>query len=342
MNIDGCKTELINLKEVSHKLSKTIDVDELLSIINHYTQQLCQSEKASILLVDEEANELFFRKALGELGIIKRIRIPLNENSIAGWCVINKLPSIVNDTSQDPRHYKKVDQMTKFETKSILAVPIIWSDKVYGVIEAINKLDDMEFSDQDKELLTILANQAAVALNNVYVMKEHKNFFIYSIEMLISALEAIDPKMKGHTFRIARWVSMISRELGLDSKEIENMWYSAYFHDIGKLKRDENDMMHPITGAQMVDRINILKGISPNIKYHHERYDGSGYPDSLKGEQIPLGARIIGLVEDYDDKLYQYGVSQPKEEFIEEFFQEARKVHDPKLVNVFYKILHKS
>lgn len=343
------KTSVIErLCQVGQELSSSTDQDELLAKIINCSKEVCNSERASMLLLDEEKKEIYFKQTAGELGeVIRKIRLPLNENSIAGWCIIHREPLIVLDVNKDPRHYKGVDKATSFETRSIMAVPVKWGERIFGCVEAVNKIGDIPFSGEDQEYLTILAQQAAVALNNVFVRNQLQNFFVHVVEILASALDAIEKPSGGHTFRIARLAAAIARRMWMSGKDMENLLYAAYFHDIGRLRpgvlgRHGTDFLHPQEGANLLQRIKILEKAAVIVKHHHEYYDGSGFPDGISGEAIPLAARIISMVEDYDNQLQEWDRSKSREDFNKLFLQLSLDRHDPLLLEVFGKVLEKN
>lgn len=334
---------LTRLMEIGRELASSTDLDELMSRIARAGAELTTSEKTSILLVDEDRQELYFRQTLGEHGQMEKIRIPLNEKSIAGWCVLHREPVVISDVSNDPRHYKGVDKESGYVTRSLVAVPIVWGDRDFGVVEAMNRLKG-EYTQDDVDYLTILASQAAVALNNVYVVEQLQNFFVHTQELLIAALETLDPSMRGHVNRVARMATALARELNLSGKDLEQILYAAYFHDIGRLlsqsaRTGVRERIEPVIGAKLLQKIKLLERVAPIVRYHRERYDGSGYPEGLKGEEIPLGARILGLAVDYDEEFLRAPSSMPAHVFREMFFQRAAETHDPRLVELFKKVI---
>lgn len=324
-------------------MASSTDLDELLKKVIRASTDVTDSEKASILLLDEEKSELYFRQALGEHGeILEKIRIDLNEQSVAGWCLLHREPVVIDDVSKDPRHFKGVDLMTSSVTRSLLAVPVMWGDRVFGVIEVLNRLNG-DYGNADVEYLTILAAQAAVALNNVFVVGQLQNFFVHTVELLIAALEMVDPSMRGHVVRVARTATALARALHLPAKDLEQVLYGAYFHDIGRLfyesaRTGARGKDEPVVGAQLLEKIKILEKVAPIVRYHRERYDGSGYPEGLKGAQIPLGARILGLAVDYDEEFIR-SANIPQEVFKEMFFERAASTHDPQLLEIFRKVI---
>ncbi|HRY28732.1 MAG TPA: ATP-binding protein [Elusimicrobiota bacterium] len=156
-------------------LSSKLDSTGLLEAVMELATRVVKAETASILLLDEKTNELYFNVALGEAGEqIKQIRLKVGEG-LAGWVAQNKQASIVNDVRNDPRWSGKADEKSEFKTRQILAVPLLTKGKLIGVVEAINKVDDTPFSDQDRRAFEAFASQAAIAIENARLFTEVKN-----------------------------------------------------------------------------------------------------------------------------------------------------------------------
>jgi signal transduction histidine kinase len=158
--------------EVSRVINSTLNLEPLLHNIIQIATDLTATEASSILLLDKKTGELHFEAATGIKGKeVKPIVVPL-DNSIAGWVVKEGEPLLIPDVRKDPRHYHQVDDMTKFSTRSILGVPLRVKDKVIGVLEVLNKSEDKEFTQDDVEALTILAAQAAIAIENARLFQQ--------------------------------------------------------------------------------------------------------------------------------------------------------------------------
>lgn len=345
LNAENARIEALSrLMSAAQQLSSSTDIDELLAKIVHACIDVTQSENASILLLDEDRNELYFRKAQGEHGeLLQTLRLPVNEQSAAGWCALHRTSLVIQDTRQDQRHFKGVDALTAFETRSLLAVPIIWGDRLFGVVEALNRTSG-SYSETDAEYLGMLATQAAVALNNVRVMDQLQNFFVHMVEVVTTALELIDPSSRGHVHRVARLATGLAKELQLPPKELEQVLYAAYFHEIGRLFNESahtgvRDNNEPVLGAQLLEKIKLLQKIAPLVRHHRERWDGTGRPDGLKGDQTPLGARILGLAVDYDEAQLKNAGHIPLHEFQAVYFTQAPERHDPHLVSLFRRVV---
>mgnify|MGYP005838645849 CR=1 FL=1 len=187
---------------------------------------------------------------------------------------------------------------------------------------------------------------------------ENKELFVNSIRMIATAIDAKDPYTKGHSERVCAYSLAIGKELGLSNVELEEIRVSAMLHDVGKigiddrvlrkptaLNEDEFSMIksHPFKGAQIMEPVPQLKKIIPGIKYHHENWSGGGYPDGLKGEDIPLIARIIAISDTFDamttDRPYQKAMS-PKYA-AEKIRSLTSKRFDPKIVEAFLKAFEK-
>jgi signal transduction histidine kinase len=158
--------------EVSKALSSTLDLDNLLQVIIKSATELTDTEKVSILLVDKASGELRFEAVTGrEREALKKIVVP-RDNSIAGWVVRENELLFVRDAQHDPRFYSQVDEVTGLATRSILGVPLRFKGQVIGVLEALNKIGSDDFADEDVQILTTLAGQAAVAIENARLLAE--------------------------------------------------------------------------------------------------------------------------------------------------------------------------
>jgi signal transduction histidine kinase len=158
--------------KVSRVINSTLNLEPLLHNIIQIATDLTATEASSILLLDKKTGELHFEIATGVKGQeVKSIVVPL-DNSIAGWVFKEGEPLLIADVRKDPRHYHRADDITQFSTRSILGVPLRVKDKVIGVLEVLNKTDDEEFTQNDVETLTILAAQAAIAIENARLFQQ--------------------------------------------------------------------------------------------------------------------------------------------------------------------------
>jgi putative nucleotidyltransferase with HDIG domain len=183
-----------------------------------------------------------------------------------------------------------------------------------------------------------------------------RKMYLDTIRALAAAIDAKDPYTKGHSERVAEMSVALAQELNLPERDIENIEYTALLHDIGKigirdsilgkessLTSQEFDKIkeHPVMGAKIIEPVDFLKTSYKAIYHHHERYNGKGYPDGIKGEDIPLMARIISVADAYDamgsDRPYRKKLN--KDKILKEVKDQSSKQFDPEVVKALISIL---
>lgn len=329
------------LCQLGQDLSATLDMEPLLLKIVEAAKHITNALGASILLYDDSLNLLYFKCVKGEYGEeIKKAILPLDEHSIAGWVALHRKGIRVTDVANDSRHCKTIDDLTGFKTKSIICMPILFRGRLLGVMEAVNKIGMPGFDEEDEGFFSCLASQAGVAFANAEKFEDLEEYFTQSVDLLVSAVEALQPVLKGHITEVARLSARVAREMGITGEEYVNIAYAALLHDVGKLQLsgislEQLELEHPIAGARILGEIRKLRHVAPYVKYHHERYDGSGFPDGFSGDLIPLGSRILGLVDHYSE----WKFCGEGDGTIEQFLSLYAKHHDPKIVEVFQKVM---
>ncbi len=336
--------------EIVKNISSTLDVDALLKRLDSAAEKLLDCEASSIMLLDEDKEHLTFKVASGEKGgIIQKMKLKIGQG-IAGSVAQEKKPLTVEDAAKDPRFDANIDKSSGFVTKSIACVPMFAEGELVGVMEVLNKKNGHSFNAADMDILQSIAALAAVSINNAKLAEDQRNFFINMIEILISCIESKDQKMVGHSWRVAQLATKIGKNMGIKDAEFKNLYYGALLHDIGLLglrtaisveqgvvtlkSTGEPETTHPRIGSDMVRNVNLIKGSAVIIRHHHENYDGTGYPDGLAGEKIPLAARIVALAESIDEMRIG-GIPENKIMQMVELGQDTR--FDPRLVGLYLK-----
>ncbi|OGP10496.1 MAG: phosphohydrolase [Deltaproteobacteria bacterium GWC2_42_51] len=314
MELDRHAKQFAILTEIGTLLNSTLDQKVVRNMALEAITRLMNAEAGSLLLVDNEKKELYFEVALGEKGDrVKEIRLKIGEG-IAGWVAEHGEPLLIPDVRKDSRFYRLADEKTDFVTRNMVCVPIKVKDKTIGVLEAINRLDGV-FTEDDVKLFQMFSNQVAIALDNARLYEEMRDTFLGVAEALAEAIEKRDPYTGGHTKRVVNYSLAAAKYLNLSQREIELLRLSAILHDIGKVgiedkilrkpgRLDDEETkvmkMHPTFGVDIMQHIKQLKDLIPGMKYHHERSDGNGYPDGLKGKEIPIIASIIAVADTFD------------------------------------------
>lgn len=337
--------------ELARSISSVLDVDTLLKRIGAAIENILNAEASSIMLLDDDQQTLSFKVATGEKGgVVQKIKVKVGQG-IAGMVARDRKPLIVNDVTKDPRFTGQVDQASGFTTRSIACVPMTADGETIGIVEVLNKRDGSGFTEDDKAILESMAALAAVSINNARLVGDQRNFFVNIIELLIAAIESRDPKLSGHAWKVAQTATSIGRQMHIEGQAYKSIYYGALLHDIGILGvrdcvclsdgiivgRDHNpEMTHPRIGADLIKNINLLKGAVPIVRHHHENYDGTGYPDTLMGDQIPLGARIVAVAEAVEE-LRMAGV--PEDRLRQMLERGSHTRFDPAVVDIFIKEL---
>jgi putative nucleotidyltransferase with HDIG domain len=209
----------------------------------------------------------------------------------------------------------EVDKVPGTKLRNTLAMPLKTPDKLLGIIQVANKLNQGKYSSEDIDLLNILSSQLAFVIQNADLFSNLQKAYIDTLSALTGAIDAKDSYTRGHSERVTELSIKLAEECNVPSSEIENIKLGGLLHDIGKIGIPEavlnkpgrlNDeefniiKSHPDLGLHILGKVEFLEHIVPIIRHHHERYDGKGYPGGLKGDNIPLLARIVSVVDTFD------------------------------------------
>jgi HD-GYP domain-containing protein (c-di-GMP phosphodiesterase class II) len=304
--------EYESLLEIGVKLGATLELSAVLEIALETAEQICHAETSSIWELDEERDELFFRVVRGRAaGEIRGLRVPLS-HGIVGSVARSKQAEVINDVTADPRW--NGDPQSLFQTRSILAVPLVAHNKTVGVLQLLNPVGKDRFTDSDLRRMQLFGAMLAHPLQNARLYTAQRRQFLNMVTALAETLEKKDPYTGGHVRRVVRYSLLLGAELGLTHAALKDLWLAATLHDIGKigvpdrilgkpapLDASEAEIMrrHTVDGASIVSHLSNPT-VLPGVRNHHERVDGRGYPDGLSGDDIPTAARIISVADTFD------------------------------------------
>jgi len=313
--IQEASTMLDLLYEVGKKVGSVSKLNQLMKQVIRMTQQTLNAGASSILLFDNDERQLRFEIAEGESErILKQLKLN-PQSGIAGWVAQHKKPLIINDVTRDQRFDRSVDEMTGFITKSVICAPLLVRRRLIGVIEVLNKADGSDFNEQDLGTLTSVASTAAMAIENTQLHQSVLDAYKSTIKALAAAIDAKDHYTRGHSQRVMEYTLMGAMYLSLTKEGLEILEYAGILHDIGKIGIDDRILskparltdeeweimrQHPKIGAEILQEIPFLEKARALILHHHERFDGSGYPNGLKQEDIPMGARLLSIADAFD------------------------------------------
>jgi len=232
--------------------------------------------------------------------------------------------------------------------QAMLITPLRSKETSIGLFRVYSE-DRALFMPDVRELVGTFANQAAVAIENARLYDNIRAGYFQTVRALTLAIEAKDPPTLGHSERVTANLAKMGRLLGYSGDELELLSFGAILHDIGKIGmgdvREETSAeeqrivmeMHPLIGRGILQPVTFLRPVLPMLVYHHERLDGSGYPEGLKGEEIPLSARMLAVADVYDiltSEMTNSGLSLSHEEAIGYLRDKAGTLFDPTAVEV--------
>jgi len=342
----------------TYKIGKVItsnfNLEEVLSLIGKIVCTVTKSDAASIVTNNNNGNENGMFLA-GSFGLSKKKSqngILEFESLVTQQLTATKKVFLISNIKKNAKFNR--DSLVK-GTLSALCVPAIFNNRFLASLILYSKKSHSYTSDQIK-ISSALAYQIALAIQNYNLYTGmHVNYF-NTIRSLVLAMEAKDPYTKGHSERVTEYAFIIASNMGLSGQQIQMIKYCGLLHDLGKIAIPDHILnkkgplssierkriqRHPVEGADVLSPLAFLQQGVSLVKYHHERFDGSGYPDGLKGEKIPLAARILACADAYDamtsDRPYRSRLT--KELAMEELKNNAGTQFDPDVANIFLKSL---
>jgi HD-GYP domain-containing protein (c-di-GMP phosphodiesterase class II) len=307
--------ELSLIQELGKAINSSLDLDSVLNYFIDMTSRILEADRSTLMLYDEQEKELYVQVSRGfEDKRIREIRFKIGEG-IAGRAAELRKPIRVAHTHLD-QTYKRLPFSETEKACTLISAPLMNRDHLIGVINCERELDKKgPFTAENLDLLDTLASQASVAIQNARLYNNLLNYYFETIQALAAAIDAKDSYTHGHSRRVTDLSIGIAQVMGLSRDEVHSIRHAALLHDVGKIGISEQILLkpgrltdeefetiktHPHIGAGILDSIEFLKTVCLMIEHHHERYDGRGYPAGLKGEEIPLGARIIGVADSFD------------------------------------------
>jgi HD-GYP domain-containing protein (c-di-GMP phosphodiesterase class II) len=353
------------LADLGQEIANTSDFEEMLRSSFHLLLGSVAIRRGAIAQFDRQRDTLRIISARGVESLanaeVKIDRQHSRELTIRGGSL-----TLADATSEAARFME--DHAQLFASSEIqLLLPLVVHERLIGVVLLGEKASGEQFTEEDLETLTALARHIAVGINSHHLLDEVKrkaeeNQRLYdglrkiykeTVHAFAAAIDIKDRYTQGHSVRVGKYSEIIAREMGWNDDEVEGITIAGYLHDIGKLivdlsvinsperfsAKDSKEMSrHPAAGYEILARINHPYAEIPLMaRYHHERMDGNGYPDGLKGDQIPAGAKIVTLADSFDamttDRPYRKKL--PLADVLEDFRVNTGSQFDPAVVCAF-------
>lgn len=338
--------ELINLHKINEIIGSKIELEEILKTIVETTLNAFECDAGAVLMANGSENilEIKYQKNLPS-EFFKPEYLTLENEHL-------KYPQIQNYALDN----SIVEYYNHQGIKSHICQPLMVSGCCRGQVHLMRRDNPKPFGRNSLAELSLVTSKSVTAIENAYLLKNLEDTYIATISALANAIETRDRYTRGHTERVHKAAVAIATEMGWNEERMKALRMGGLLHDIGKigvpdailnkpgpLTPQEFEIMksHPILGAKIVEAIPFLRPALPYILYHHERYDGKGYPHGLAGDEIPIEGRILAVVDTVDaitsDRPYRRGKNI--EIAVEELKAHAGTQFDPEIVAICVKIL---
>lgn len=354
---------LVRLYVAGEALRSTLDADHVLTQLTRDAAQTVRGQYGLVALYDHDTGDLILRSTYEHSsGVIAH-----HQRIIEEWfmrrCVITNT-TIINAQAADA-FQQFVPAAPSEGQLNVLCVPMTIRDHVVGVVTVLREPTNKKtiFARHDVRQVVDLATQGAMAIEQAQLFAKVRSYaeqvelsYDSTLKALTAALDAKDDVTEGHCERVARLTGTLARQLGINDRALVDLERGALLHDVGKIgvpddvlkkpaalndREWEAIRKHPLLAGVMISKVGFLEGATPVLLYHHERYDGTGYPFGLAAEQIPLEARIFSVVDAYDamtsDRPYRRAMRHM--DAMREISVNSGTQFDPAIVHEFQRLM---
>jgi len=323
---------LETLMGLTHQLNSSLDLEALLSTVILSVVGQLRVNSACLFLSDEREDpkrlDAMTFKGVKE-DLVRSIHFEYQDEFLHAVRPVDGeegRPVRLHDLSQDPSLEKSVGPL--YAAGFTLVCPVMMKRKLTALLAVGEKVSGQEFHSTDLEMVKALSESAGIAIENARLFKDLQETYLATVRVLVSTIEAKDPYTHGHTERVAQYSVGIAKEMEFTQDEIQTIQLGAFLHDIGKLHTSDSILhkpgaltdeewrlvkAHPVRGAQMLQGVKFLEKATDLVRHHHERVDGKGYPDGLRGDEITIGAKIVNVADAFDamttERPYRVGLT---------------------------------
>ncbi|MFH2115124.1 MAG: HD domain-containing phosphohydrolase [Spirochaetota bacterium] len=352
------------INEIGQAISKQIQIDDILSRVNEVFKKRLDYDRGLILLQNKNKTLLEYRAGFGyredDIEVMKAAIFHVDREESRGVFVIchkERRPFLVNDIDEISSELSvhSLEFAKKMGSKSFICCPIIFEDESLGVVAVDNIRTKRPLIQSDINLLMGIVPEIGISIHNAFLVEERDNQFRSILRTLAASIDARDFLTAGHSERVTRYALGICHKMGLSRKYTEMIRVASQLHDYGKIgiqdsilkkagplsdTEKEEIKTHAEKTESILKRINF-EGIYQEVPYiagsHHEKMDGSGYPRGLKGEEIPLGSRIIAVADFFEAITAKRHYRDPMtyEDAIVALMAETTIHFDPEVVHAF-------
>ena len=343
------------MHEIDKSILSTLEAQEILETTTRLIGKVIPCDRATVVLVDRERQGFIYKAGFGVTIVQKEVFIPFKDSSATEEVVKKRRTEYISDIGKLKGLRPIEERFLKDGFLSHIRIPLIVKGEIDGILTVGSKRPSA-FTPEDLSTLEKIASQIGVALENARLVSDLEELFIGTVKSLSSAIDAKSRWTAGHSERVTGYAIKIAKEMGLNGKALKDIELAVLLHDVGKIGTYESILdkpgkltdeeltimrQHPAKGAEILASIKQLKDIIPGVKYHHEFYDGTGYPEGLKGDAIPFSARILSVADTVDamgaDRPYRK--RKPMDEIIAELKRCSGIQFDTKVVGAFLRVI---
>ena len=319
-----------------------------------YVEANVRTRRISLMLAEDDVLRITASRGIPE-EVARQVAVPIGQR-VCGQVFASGRPLVLrNVLSERPHEALGLEAGGSVASYPLVSARLSAAGRKIGVLNATDKPDG-EFSEDDLRELEFVSEATAISLSSQLTCRDLERANFAAMVTLALAVEAKDPYMHGHSLRVKAWATAIGGKLGLAGTRLQILSYAAELHDIGKLAVPDSILQanrrltesewavireHPRRGVELIKHLTFLRGAEPAILYHHERLDGAGYPQGLVGDQIPLEARILAVVDAYDamTNVRAYRPAMSPEAAAAELHRCSGLQFDPEIAATFLRLL---
>jgi response regulator RpfG family c-di-GMP phosphodiesterase len=338
--------EALSLYKVTEAIAASLSLEEVISTVSDSVIAELHSDVVMTWLDDGKGSVL-----QRSCNVAPNLQHAASGFQLEPAIVQERLRSGLPLVEHGPRALAYFSSTSEPPVESLLAVPLKARERLLGWIVAASVTQSKRFDEGQRKLLSIIASRAAASLENARLFEDLQSTFQQTIQSLARTIDKMDRYTAGHSERVARYAVLLAQRMSLRDEDIAIVRHSALMHDIGKigcvLNLNKPDRLtpeeyeafkrHPVYGKEILDPIRFLQPVIPGVYSHHEYWNGRGYPAGLRGQNIPLVARIIAIADTYDamtsDRAYRPAL--PHEATIDEIERCAGSQFDPDAARIF-------
>jgi putative nucleotidyltransferase with HDIG domain len=340
---------------LNEQLALSLNRNKIAKCIVESVYKFLSVQKAVLLLLDKDSQELRIEYSLGIENEVANGFFLKKEESISGFVMLKREPILTNDLDKEFYLLKQLNR-EDYLKKSFISIPVVFQNDVLGVLHVCDKKAGSAFVKRDLMFLTNVGKISSIALRSAGLQEQIQNDYLKTIAAFAKTLDARDSYTRWHSEHVTKYSLAIAGAMHCRHYEVEVIKQAALLHDIGKIGIRDNVLLkdgrltdeefnqiksHPGKGEEIIKSLSFLKDASVLIRHHHEKYDGSGYPDGIKGNAIEIGARILAVADSFDamttDRPYRKQLAL--EEVLKELESKKGTQFDPAVVDAFLTIL---